>query len=60
MGNAWTTKAIYTNWMDDQPNNYGGNQDYIAVYKSQGWQWGDTDFPYFHTYSNTCYICELG
>jgi len=29
--------AVYTHWLPNQPNDYGGNQDCVLIYKSGGW-----------------------
>ena len=42
---AWTDGSTwgYTNWGSGQPNNYGGNQDYVVINFNDHGKWGDED-----------------
>jgi len=43
--------AVYTHWLPNQPNNYGGNEDCVLMYKSGGWEDIGCNEPNY-------YICE--
>ena len=51
-GSPWE----YTFWMDGQPNNYGGTEDYLATY-SKG-RWVDVEASGDDFWMPTGYICE--
>jgi hypothetical protein len=50
-------KWQYTCWMDGQPNNYGGNENYLATY--DGGEWVDVAAEGQGFWMPTGFICEL-
>lgn len=50
------TKWSYTNWMEGQPNDYGGSEDYLATY--DGGEWVDVDSEGSGFWMPTGFICE--
>ena len=55
---AWVdgTEWSFTHWMDGQPNDYTGEEDYLATY--DGGQWVDVDASGSDFWMPTGYICE--
>ncbi len=51
-GSPWE----YTNWMDGQPNNYGGEEHYLATY--DGGEWVDVAAEGHDFWMPTGFICE--
>lgn len=55
--NVWLwadgTSYQYTKWGKNEPNNYAGQEDVAAMFRSDG-QW----FDYPHWLKTACYICE--
>ncbi len=56
----WTwvdgSKFRYTRWLEGQPNDYGGTEDYLATY--EGGDWVDVDHDGGDFWMPTGYICE--
>ena len=63
----WITgeKFSYSNWGNNQPNNGGGGQDYMALYAYKSsytlaYQWDDVDNEDSHNDDKIYFICEWG
>lgn len=50
---ADNTPLKYTKWRDNEPNNLGGNEDAVAIYRNDG-TWLD----YAHFAATQCWVCE--
>ena len=48
------TKVSYFNWRNGEPNNGGGNEDCVVIYRSDGKM---NDGPCTH---KTSFVCEKG
>lgn len=52
-GAAWT----YTSWLDGQPNNYGGDENFLASY--DGGDWVDVAVEGDDFWMPTAFLCEF-
>lgn len=50
------SKWVYTAWMEGQPNNYGGDENYLATY--DGGSWVDVAAEGSGFWMPTGFICE--
>ena len=63
----WVTgeELTYTNWREGEPNNYGGNEPYVHMFRQGDWNDGQPDNEYFYIVevesgSELSYVVEDG